>query len=303
MRPLQTAWVSGILAVACACAAEPSEDSISTAKREFERMKAAGQPGATQAEPALKPSTPTLPPDAASGPIAVRPGPAGKLPRKSENWLVDAMMGPAAGSAAESSVAESGEKPAGLQRERTLLETYLATKPATDSGATPGGTVAGAQGQGTAVEQRVPETVFNPLAGFLGQWMSSQDYALLGSSLQEASPDSAIAGGKPPVEIAKAPAGGVEMPEMGDMIESLGSEPPAFAPPTPAENPYLHAFNEAMPSPAPRSPVVAAPAQAYEPGPALTPAPPAPARQPSSQIPDFVKPQVDQKYFKQLKRF
>jgi hypothetical protein len=97
---------------------------------------------------------------------------------------------------------------------------------------------------------------------------------------------------------------GADLSALGDMGSALDLSRDAkaapFALPKPADNPFLQTLNGSG---------TALPAFVPPPAPASTPANtalapvPLESAPPKSKIPDFAKPAMDEKYFKQLKRF
>lgn len=166
----------------------------------------------------------------------------------------------------------------------------------------------------------------NPLSAFLGDWMTPQDYALLKSGLSGPSAGGASAGanssaaaaGNSSSRAAVAPGSGSSGDSLLGSLAGLGSRGSGgFSPTKPNDNPYLSTlgatadsaphifakpdFDFALPPPAalPLPP----PMLRTETSPLLSPNV-SPANAPSpTKIPDFAKPNHDEKYFRQLKRF
>jgi hypothetical protein len=271
-------------------AAASDESSISSAKRDFDSIKAAR-------DEALHPKS-DLPrlsvPELQTGTPAPRaPGtdPANELRNKakSPNWLVEAMEKGKTEARGRNSKNTAG-------KDSDPAEAWSADKPAlTDlSGAEPkrGKTA-------DSAERRESEPPPNPLAPYLAGWMTAKDYALLKPAAN------GNAGATTAITVP-----GVSPAAVGDSIATsrpetrlpLRGEGPAGLPP-PSENPFLAALN--LPSPAPAAlptaippaavpSVPAAPALRYE---------PAPAPPPAVRVPDFARPANDDRYFKPLKRF
>lgn len=278
----------------------PAEDSITAAKRELELIKAsrdaALQPGAAMPRVSM-PELHSGTPDISLKILTKKP----ELPGKSANWLVEAMeknrgkteIGRDRGNASEGS--KEDDEPDGFGREaRNDGDIERGGEQSRDGGPQ----------RSPDDEKRRPEdgTVFNPLTPYLAGWMTPQDYALLGASLQK------NAG---PADTAHSVAGaltttGLEGPATSINPASAAGIAPnktGMAPPS-RENPFLEALNSPPPAPLP-SPAGAA-MQLPPPAPApIMSAPPAsaPIAPAKSKLPDFVKPQTDEKYFKPLKRF
>lgn len=290
------AWTTGVFAdepkpAADKGPAQPSEDSISAAKRDFAGIKAA-RDGLDQ--PAAKlPSLST--PDFSSGSAAPRPLTSGTtaadalVAKKSANWLVDAMMKP---DQKESHDLQS-KTPGGTKSERNELAGNGS------SGATDSRLSADKNAELPSAERRVgPE--FNPLTRYMSGWMTSQDYALLKPGLDGATSASLSSRGDPSLPSRSANA--ASLGDAGSALDlSAGNKAAPFALPKPAENPFLQSLNSggaftANPIPPQAVSIPGSSANASSAAPVEIPPP-------KSRIPDFAKPATDEKYFKQLKRF
>lgn len=276
--------------------AAQTEDAITAAKRDFQLLKSA-QDGAAQPKGTVpRIAVPELHHDPAAArlrPTPIKP----ELDQKSANWLVEAM---------EQTRESRKDRNARNDRERR-------------DGAELSGDASrredplGSERTGSARDERpdpqeraedkdmtpAEVAVFNPLAQYLGDWMTPQDYALLGTRLQ-----SGPAGGEFLRAATPAGVGGIDLGGSGAAETGLGvlaSGTPGFTRP-PQENPYLQALSAPAPSvgsvgSTPASGQISAP----NPVPIYTPPPPpAPAR---TTVPDFVRPLPDEKYFKPLRRF
>lgn len=266
-------------------AARPSEVSIEDAKRQFEHLKsardAAGQPKAGL--PRI--STPEL----HSAPAEALPRslktPKSESETKTGNWLVDAM--------------EKGrdERKSGDRAERGRGSDDDRRDPANSRDKERSGDAAEPERTG---ETKREMAGVNPLAPYLSQWMTAQDYALLGAGIQKTADGAESVGRAGSSGPSPVPGltGGVAIT---DIVRPAASAKPAINAP-PAENPYLQLLNAppAAPTPATASPVFVMPA-ARTPASTYTPPPAPPAPKPN--VPDFLKPQSEEKYFKPLKRF
>jgi hypothetical protein len=269
--------------------APPTEDAIAAAKRDFNAIK-----GARSALEQPKADLPSMSaPELQTAPAMPRPLTNPKLDpkaaKKSANWLVDAMMAPDEKESRDPS-RTPGES---LRRTRESLDEND-PQAATD----PRATAAKDEEMAVASKRTAPDV--NPLTRYMAGLMTPQDYALLKPGLDGAAAASLASRGDPSLPTVGAAVSGVS-----DTVSALelgaDTKPAPFALPKPADNPFLQAFNQGggsapvvlaappTPSSAPSSPIFAP-----------TPAPVAPA---NSKIPDFAKPAMDEKYFKQLKRF
>lgn len=171
--------------------------------------------------------------------------------------------------------------------------------------------------------------VFNPLNSYMAEWMSAGDYALL----QAGAGANAVGGSNSPdaASTANSNSGlisalsGTSLPGGpaaasaalgGDSISAAfgGMDRDFLAAPSRASaaaNPFLQPLDPAAPSPVSAANLSATSAPAAFPllpgtsdGPVQRPAfAPEPPPSAPAKLPDFVRPQTDEKYFKQLKRF
>lgn len=283
------------------------KSGIDSAKREFEAMKASRDPAHRDQRTALPGiSVPQLHVEERGPAPAILPGKNAKqdpAAKKSSNWLVEAM---------DKEAARNGKNERG-ERERIFSRR-------SDEEEREGGAVSRsdpalerARGDSAAEERKYDDETTNrkraaeaanPLTRYLEGWITPKDYAVLRPSLEES------LGGRELAQSAAGPAtpggiagtvgiGGVGSAMMGDATKTPVS-------PVPRENPYLEAmqtrpeFGASAPTFAVAPPNVAPP-----PAPPASIAAPAPPIVPSarSKIPEFAKPQQDERYFKQLKRF
>lgn len=263
----------------------PSDDAISVARREFDAVKSARETPGVPKSGLPRMSVPELHPVAPpASPWTAPKTPASANKNKTENWLVDAME------------KSPGSRP---ERERSLSDRERADRLSPKNG-----DEAIEKRDDAAREQtdeRKPATAAaNPLAQFLGTWMTPQDYALLKPGIEEAfDPRAAGSSGRVP----EAPTSSFALPLLPGADGMFGSSaaPQRAAPPAPRENPYLANLTFVPAGPPPALPVVTSvPLRNTE---IKTPPPLPPPVVPKSPIPDFAKPAADEKYFKQLKRF
>jgi hypothetical protein len=283
-----------------ASTAARSGDALKSAQRDFELLKAARDPAMQGKDTLPKISAPDF-----TSPIESRP----RLPQKSEkeallekqkksaNWLLDAMEKQADSGKSRGSGTDSLSLAAERDRERDGLTAEpqgeaLKGEAKADRAAD--------RDDAARDEKERPRTepAFNPLARFMSEWMTPQDFALLKPVVDAPrGGESASAG---PVA---APGASSEFtrPTAGDTTLGLIGSNKSFTPATPQENPYLQALNLPAPTATMTPPVSMPPSMPTASQPALAPLP-SPIT-PKSKVPDFVKPAQDEKHFKQLKRF
>jgi len=292
-------------------------DSITATKREFDSIKALRDPAlpasAKGTLPNLQvPELHTTTPDAARRAKQKQAEAAAKAKKSGTgNWLVDAMEKDARtqagdrGSASDGSGRRTRDGRSDAASE-DLLETDAEARSLLAGDETASGLEAARDERRTerkSVEER--PNVVNPLTQFLGSWMTPQDYALLRPGLDDSGRRNDVPGGAG----GSAGGGGLAGGESAAQLAFLESRPvsPANAPVR--ENPFLQAL-ELPASPAGSSlsapsanftlpEMSAAPASA----PLLPATTVAPTPAPRSTVPDFAKPALEEKYFKQLKRF
>lgn len=297
MRNLRTAaWffsASVVLAVEPPPAAPPSsppKDSIAAAKRDLELIKASLAPleqrkaGLPQfSTPEFQVEAPAVPPRSAPK----TPAEAAAL-KKSENWLVDAMM-----------------KRPGRASDAKDRSSDGATAAALDGSNRP---EADEMSETSLPSQRKPErpetrerseTVVNPLTNFMASWMTPQDFKLLQPTWGRDG-DSATGARD---EFSAAPP----LAATGNLTEhrGVGKSPSDAASRPTRENPFLAALGPIGAASGGAAPTPAAPLPPARPQSGhAAPPPPISAPEPSDPTrPSFMKPQDDAKYFKPLKRF
>ncbi len=272
--------------------AAPADDAIASAKRDFDAVKSTNR-SSVEGLPGLPAANA---PEASAPMSAPQPMPArmGTVPEnKPANWLVDAMM---------KKSGKDGEKPA----DEKLPDAKSAGKLdllAQVRDATPAKSAAIPENEKLA-KTSGPE--FNPLTPFMAAWMTPQDFTLLKPTGGSAAAPEAIAHSAAPAANPSVESN-LSMVDKGGGADGLGFSHAASPPAAPMENPFLQtvaspppgAFSLSLPPSSVITPtgVSATPTtmNAFTPPPDLAP--------PKSNLPDFVKPADDEKYFKQLKRF
>lgn len=273
-----------------ASSSAPSEDGISAARRDFEAVKSARNPALQPKSDLPRIAVPDLPAAPAVGPIA--PKQLKGTEKKSANWLLDAME-----KQKPRKDAERGER-----RERTdNAERELTLDGQADDRATSADEKTPERANNDAQSRKQNAEPENPLAHYLGEWMTPQDYALLKPGIEQSLSQS----GQPANNPANSPLSVGNLPG-GDAIfgSAVSSGVASAIGGTPRENPYLDGLKlaPAMALPAP-SGVLATPPPPATISSQPTFAPPPPVAPAKPKIPDFAKPAQDEKYFKQLKRF
>jgi len=292
-------------------------ESIAATKRDLERIRAASDPRFQGSANASAPriSVPELRTDSVDTPPPSAPAtsPARSLaPEKNvDNWLVEAMEQGARERDERQRAAKGWPR---LDEREGRQTTKLGRTTSVQPSLTGEPRISGREGERTSLsspvnsaEKRTPTT--NPLAPFLGDWLTPHDYALLRPGV------AAEAAGRPGVG---ASVGVYRNGVPSDFATALGAPTlkrdisggfgPAPLPGATAplrENPFLAGLTDAprMPSPSvsipPAMVTVPPPASDRLALPRTNPnLPPV-----SPKIPDVAKPRPDETYFKQLKRF
>jgi len=270
---------------------EQPVDAIAIARREFEAVKSSRNPGLPAKGEFPRLTVPELrsapPPAPWTPPKTVSPE------KKSANWLVDAME--------KSADARKDRERTGADRERDRDRGREPLGPEKEKEEADANEPRRGSDSVAERERKAENAVANPLAGFLGVWMTPQDYALLKPGIDQAFGDAAGAGGggsAPRPDAATA----FTLPGT-DGIGGVNTAAGRAVPATPRENPYLAMLNPPVPAAAPAAGIAnALPPVSIAPSRAMPP-PPAPIPAAKSPIPDFAQPAADEKYFKQLKRF
>ncbi len=273
-------------------AAELPADAIAIARREFDAVKSSRNSGVQP-----KGELPRLTvPELRSTPAPAAPWTPQKatVPEKrSANWLVDAME--------KSADARKDRERTGADRERDQGRSRELLGPEKEKDDADAVEPRRASDSTAERERKTENAVANPLAGYLGVWMTPQDYALLKPGIDQAFGNAAGTSGP----------GAAPLPDAAAVFSLPGSDgiggsnigAARSTPAAPRENPYLAMLNPPAPTSASAAAIASAPPpMSVAPGRAMPP-PPAPIPAVKSPIPDFAKPAADEKYFKQLKRF
>jgi hypothetical protein len=270
------------------------EDSISAARRDFEAIKAAGDSAQQVKGEVPRLSVPDFQPGAPA-PRVPQPAAEDLDPRskkkKSANWLLDAM---------EKKPAARPDPRRGTRARGDEIELLLAS--GRDSEPDPALSEKPDRRDPAIEEERLPaEPPPNPLAPFLEGWMTREDYTLLKPGLEAPAVGTARPGteGGMPFTL---PEGIVDNGR--DASRSVpGLERPDFTQASSGANPYLPALAAPLPAPASMAPPPASMSPLAGPPPVIYAPAVAPQPPPSSRIPEFARPAMDDKYFKPLKRF
>lgn len=274
---------------AAAPSAPPTEDAVAAAKRDLEAIKAL-RSGIEQPRADLpRFSAPEFPSGVGAPQRATPTDP--NTPKKSANWLVEAMMKKPArsGDARDRRPGDSAE--AGEKDDQRALDPFA--KPDAKDKAP-----ADDPAQRRTPRTKAEEAALNPLASYMANWMSLQDYKLLQPGLGMEGGAGGVARGDAPSTFTPVPSGSTDAAS----ALNFGRPQPSRANTPARENPFLQAM--VTPAPVPVGPGLAG--VAPTPPPQLKTPPPAPQPEPPPQksaTPSFVKPNDDAKYFKPLKRF
>lgn len=278
----------------------PPGEALDAARRDFQTLKATRDPAQQQKAALPKLGMPSMSTGVVEpqpiGPL--RPEPATPPGGKSPNWLVDAMNK----SEREAAGRHGDRRPdRGLEDFRgdpAMLRARERAPAGREDSRLPS---VGGKSQGVGVDD-----ARNPFSRYLGDWMTPRDYAVLKPALDVPMDSRTGAEGRspPPLPMSPLPVG-ITTPDASRGL------PAAKLAAAPRENPYLQApppVASAAVTPPRTTGNAASPAASFTPGvpvarPAATVAPAAPQPATRSQIPDFLKPARDEKYFKQLKRF
>ncbi|HVS52331.1 MAG TPA: hypothetical protein VHD62_08240 [Opitutaceae bacterium] len=281
-----------------AATAKPAdaESGIAAAKRDFDTVKAARDTNAANARGELpRIALPEFSPAPSDARPALAPSSATPLPAKSTNWLLDAMQTkPAANRADRNDATNRDERSRELAPfpNESLREHDDATNARQQDAREKSSDNAR---DNSMMTNRTAAAALNPLARYMGEWMTPQDFALLQPTLGNAKDGAGLAAAPalPGVVGTSGEFDALDLTANFDRGAAKTSMPSA-----PRENPFLPTLNAppavAAPLPAP-PPAVSAPTPLFAPTPESAPAKPA--------IPDFAKPGTDEKYFKPLKRF
>lgn len=287
--------------------ASPAVAPLEQAKRELEASKVGpikeGEAGLRDLRAAVSPMP--LPAAPASPPPKPRSDPRSGSDQTSRNWLVEAMERKpgAAGVRGEERAERTGRE---LVRGETGFETEVREREELSASRE---TARGPKRDEREQEgERKREKEVNPFAGFLKDWVSPQDFALLQSTI--AAPREAGVG--KPAEYVSAEASDISSavpsarPGDAGLAALFVGRTPGLETPPPrgrtGENPFLQFLQ--VETSASRS---SAPAAPNQPNAIFAPVPPAIAPSvpptPRSLVPDFVRPIAEDKLYRQLKRF
>ncbi|MGH7959750.1 MAG: hypothetical protein ACREH8_22435 [Opitutaceae bacterium] len=261
-------------------------NALSDAKKDFENLKSARDAallpkgGLPQVD---LPSSPAQPRSAPLASPATKPKTDSPNP-KSGNWLVDAME--------KQDNARDARGQNSRIRDRRSQSSLQDKDPdgVEQDGREIDASRTGKEDNGTPV-------VINPLARYLDDWMTPQDYALLKPGLTQTfdpRPDTSNSALLNSGDLAGLPGG---------LNESLFGGVPAShqAPAASRENPFLQSLKPELPATTPRLELKPVAPTLHASQPAMTAPPVTPPAQ--TKIPEFAKPGTDEKHFKQLKRF
>ena len=230
--------------------------------------------------------------------LAVTPRAKPAPDARNPNWLVDAMRKPG-------ETSTQGRSRDGRREEFESGPQFRSAndwEPVDERGETAKESRESGDRDPIPVRPAAANAAINPLASFLDDWMSPQDYALLQPGLaasrsgQVGLPTPATSFGPALTERSAIP------PLMGNATQTTGL-PGAGGAGKPSENPFLQALE---PSIAILPPSLPPPRAAISPpGPASLRSPAAPAISPlpPPRVPEFARPASDEKHFKPLKRF
>lgn len=284
-----------------------SADGISAARGELELIKAAKDPNQATTRSAL--------PDVKAPELHLgesfearsRKLKEKELPtKKSDNWLLEAMQE----KNTDTARGERGERASRNTEADALMARLLAGRPVNSPDEKPATLVDQMAANDAAREKKSAEpakpeaSAYNPLAQFLGEWMTPQDYSLFGADLKQAAAASElapIAVGTPTNVSGSTFDSAASGPGLASVLPSVASDRPLAAG-APAQNPFLQGLDLSIAS----TPALATPPQPSPPAaaPQIFNAPPPERHEtPRSAVPDFARPLTDEKYFKPMKRF
>lgn len=273
-------------------AVEQPADAIAIARREFDAVKSSRNSGVQPKGEMPRLTVPELRPPPATG-TPWTPTKAAVPEKKSANWLVDAME--------KSAEARKDRERTGSDRERERGRGRELPGPEKDREGDEEKETRRASDSVEERERKAKNAVANPLASYLGVWMTPQDHALLKPGIDQAFGNAAGTSGSGSSPLTEA-ATAFSLPGSPG-IGGLNIAAARSTPGTPRENPYLAMLNPPAPTTASAAAIASAPPPlSVAPSRALPP-PAAPTPAVKSPIPDFAKPAADEKYFKQLKRF
>lgn len=260
--------------------------ALSGVKKDLESVKSLRELGLGTKSESLKVALPSMPNGLSPAPATV-PKIQGRAPigKARPNWLVDAMEKPVAGKAARGD-------------EIRLMESPVNSR----SGGKEGKVLANEPGEQSAHRG----SAVNPFNQYLQGWMSPHDLAMLKPALD--SPRLSSGASEEPLIGQFAPGASVVSADFARSAGSTGgggAVPSATARPNGLRtNPYLENLIGGI-TPAPNAGSTTKPSLFANKAtaPAELGLPDAPPPMPPQKIPDFVRPQTDEKYYKPIKRF
>jgi len=261
---------------------------MAVAKRDFQRVKAAGSTAGEQ--PSLDLPHLTTPEFQLSGgaTVVTRALPAKTgTKKKSANWLVDEMTKKPQPDARDKS--QRGRESA-TDRETTLDDEQKSD----DAQAEPAKAV-------ESREAKPAEPALNPLNQYMAGWMTPKDYALLRPGLGgDTAPEAAAGRGDTALAMPGATGPVASGGGMDLGLGLSGNAVPSTGTPAAKENPFLQTFTPPLQSAATFAPSPEPTVSPNAPGVFTAPSEPPPMR---PKTPEIARPPDDAKYFKQLKRF
>lgn len=276
---------------------EPVGSAIRQTLKEFDSLKATARPEAAGKGRAGMPgliviaapeATVAKPP-----PVRMQSADERKKAKRSQNWLVDAMMKPERdgserGTAADDDEATTDDE--GLDPLEKLIVEQLRAEDPDDK--------AHAKAKEFEADDATRlEHAFNPLDNFMAAWISPRDHELLLK---------AKTGNSDPV-VTVLPGRDLPVAALGGSTFASPNERSAPGLTQPIENPYLQLGTPVLPTP-PAAPMPEAQfrPESSTPAPTLNPAPVDSRRPADLKAPlpgSLKKAEVDARYFPQLKRF
>ena len=297
--------------------AAPTDDAIAAARQQLDVLKSdtASKPPGINPGSAPSINVPQLDPSAITGPtITLTPTTDKNAAKKkvSKNWLVDGVM------KQERADRLDAQNPRRVDRAREKRDTLTDATENSEDSLDQSGTAADPESElkfptrsnrrtdkdtpASSEPKEAPKDTFNPLAQYMASWLAPQDYRLLRHAADTPGRSSALPSDNVPSSLGLPTDASAGSTLPGDDLGGRAPSRSFAALPSPADNPFLQFL----------SPPESAPVNVTPPAPQMvTPPipPPLPPPQsanplpPASTLPDFVKPDTDDKYFKPLKRF
>lgn len=271
-------------------------DTIESARHELRQLKIGRE--ALPSNPGLpRVSAPAW--QEAAGPKlpAVTPRPGAATEGRNPNWLVDAMR-----KSAESPADDRGRSVRGNTSAPGPIRAPNTPERSEVSGGMAAGNRQNREPNPPGVRPVAPSTAINPLASFLDDWMSPQDFALLQPGLAAGRINPISAPTAAPDFGLVALDGRAGSAGQGNALQP-SRRPASGRSGTLRENPFLQSIGPLVTPisaivPPPRAATSASAPAAIQASAAAPFLPSTPAR-----IPEFARPTSDEKYFKPLKRF